>query len=186
MKKLLLILVFCGFTAAGQNQKAIRLDELKLEGPSAISLKVDTYTNDVTILVSESAAGEFKKDPLIFVQNHFDAKKFILENELRKIDFFTVTFRSASGYVNAKYDETGAMISTYQNFRDIIMPLEVAREVFRDNYGWTMVSNKHVTKTKGTETVKEVYKVKLKNGNKTKNLRLVPSQIKADRLALMD
>ena len=139
----------------------------------------------MTILVSESAAGEFKKDPLLFVQNNFDAKKFILENELRKIDFFTVTFRSASGYVNAKYDETGAIKSTYQKFRDIIMPVEINREVFRDNYGWTMVSNKHVTKTKGTETIKDVYKVKLKNGNKIKNLRLLPSRIKADRLAHM-
>ena len=186
MKRLLLILIFCGFTAAGQNQKVIRLNELKLEGPSAISLKVDTYTNDVTILVSESAAGEFKKDPLLFVQKNFDAKRFILENELRKIDFFTVSFRSTSGYVNAKFDETGAITSTYQKFRDIIMPVEINREVFRDNHGWTMVSNEPVTKTKGTETIKDVYKVKLKNGNKTKNLRLVPSQFMADRLAHLD
>ena len=75
---------------------------------------------------------------------------------------------------NNNFDGEGNLVKTYQKFTDIALPLDVRREVYMANKGWTMTQNKYVASGNGDLIEKENYKIKLENGNQKRTMKIDP------------
>lgn len=175
MKKLILFLfVLCGF-AAMQAQEVIELDEARLSfDPDAIS--VDSDLGIIKCLVKESYTGEFSENPIRFMQENFDFNEFLSAIVNRnEFDKYLVTFNSTKGFLEATYTNNGELVETKQLFKNIALPPSVRNELFLQNPGWSLASNKYLATGKSDRIDREVYKIKIQNGNKKRMVKIVPS-----------
>jgi len=176
MKKVILFLfvLCCGFTTI-QAQEVIQLDEARLSfDPEAIT--VDSELGAIRCIVKEGYTGEFSKNPIGFMKEKFDFKEF-LSAIVNKDDFdeYLVTFNSSKGFLEAIYTNDGDLVQTYQRFQDIALPPAVRNQLYLENKGWTAISNKYTASGKSDRIDREVYKIRLENGNKKRSVKIVPS-----------
>lgn len=175
MKRVILFLfVFCGF-ATMQAQQVIQLDEARLT-VDLEAITVDTDLGAIRCVVKEDYTGEFSSNPIKFMKEKFDFKEF-LSAVVNKDEFdeYLVTFSSSKGYLEAVYTNEAELVSTYQLFKDIYLPPAVRNQLYLENKGWTPISNKYVASGRGDQIDKEVYKIRLANGNKKRTVKIVPS-----------
>ncbi len=175
MKTLIVLLLLLGFMTTSQAQQITELEEAKVNfAPNAVN--VSSNLDEYTFIVKESYTGEFLENPIAFMQSNFDIDAFIasVSNEY---DEYLVTFKSSKGYLEATYDKEGNLEETSQRFKDIVLPLKVRRELYRKNKGWTMIQNKYLASGKADRIDKEVYKIKLANGNKKQKIKIDPRDI---------
>lgn len=169
MKKVLLCLLLFGFISSGHSQ--ILLKEAKVNYRPE-SMKIDPNSNNLVIKLPEKVAGEFQKDPLEYMRTQFDIQKFIVDNQDLDYDSFLVNFKSTKGYLRANFDRRGDLVSSFQKFKDVRLP-ESARLKIQEKYrDAAIVGNKYVASSKGWEISKESYIVKIKDGNKTRRVRV--------------
>lgn len=175
MKRVILFLfVLCGI-ATMKAQEVIQLDEARIN-IALEEITIDTDLNAVKFIVNESYIGEFHKNPIRFVSEKFDFIAFLdAVTNKDEFDEYLVTFKTSKGFLEALYSDEGEMVSTYQRFQDILLPSAVRNQLYLENKDWTMVSNKYVASGKSDRIDKEVYKIKLENGNKRKTVKIVPS-----------
>ncbi len=173
MKKVVLFLFLLIGMGAMQAQKVIQLREAHV-GYNPDAIVVDSDLNSVGFTVKENYIGEFHKNPIQFMKHNFDFKALLssIENA-DDFDKYLVTFKSAKGYLEAVYSKEGNLVQTQQVFKDKLLPLDLRRQVFNNYQGWTMVSNKYVASGKLDRIDKEYYKIKLENGNKSRNIKMV-------------
>lgn len=172
MKNLMLGIFFLGFVISGYSQKVIRLDEMTLR-TNAEMLRLGSEGNSILINIPETYKGEFYENPLGFAKAKFDMKEFILINQDRNFDSYDVTYKTNKGDLYVKYNKIGEMISAYQSFKDVALPHHLMMKTVKANKGYSLVGTKHVGKSKGNWAYdKEFYKIKLKNGNKSKNVKI--------------
>jgi len=171
---ILLFFVLCGI-ATMQAQEVIQLDEAKINF-AYDEIAMDSDLNSVKLIVNEAYTGEFSKNPIRFVKESFDFNAFLdAVSNKDEYDEFLVTFNTAKGFLEAHYTNEGEMVSTYQSFKNIVLPPAVRNQLYNGNKGWTMISNKYVASGKSDRIDKEVYKIRLENGNKRKSVKIVPS-----------
>ncbi len=168
MKTLILCLLLVGFISTGHSQ--IVLGESRVDY-TPYSLKVDPLTNSITVMVKEDRVGEFQKDPLAFIQDKFNIHKFIAENQEYDFDGYNVYFKTNKGLVKANYDNGGEMVSTYQRFKNIALPDDVKLEILRKYRNSQVLKNTHIVTSKGWMIDKELYKVKIQDGDRVRRLR---------------
>ncbi len=174
MKKVILILfVLCGF-ASMQAQEVIQLDEARLNfNPDAVI--VDSDLNSFRFIVKENYTGEFSQNPIEFMKQNFNFKGFLSAIvNADEFNEFTVTFTSRKGYLEAVYTNEGDLKGTRQKFVDKALPSIVRNQLYLENKGWTMVSNKYIASGNSDRVNNEVYKIKLENGNKSRRVKIVP------------
>ncbi|CAM4025724.1 hypothetical protein [Gillisia hiemivivida] len=174
MKTMLLFVILLLSMGAMQAQEVIQLGEARISyNPDAIV--VDSDLNSLSFTVKEKYNGEFSKNPIQFMKQNFDFKGLLSSLE-GSDDFyeFLVTFKSKKGYLEATYNIEGELVNTYQKFSNKTLPLDIRRQVYTQNQGWTMVSNKYVASGRFDRIDKEFYKIKLANNNKLKNIKVVP------------
>ncbi len=171
---ILLFIVLCGI-ATMKAQEVIQLDEARIDFVLD-EVTVDSEINAVKFVVKEAYTGEFHKNPIKFVREKFDFDAF-LDAVVNKDDFdeYLVTFNTRKGFLEALYSNKGDLVTTYQRFQDIVLPPAVRNELYSQNKGWTMISNKYIASGRGYEVNKEVYKIRLENGNKKKTVKITPS-----------
>ena len=172
MRTLIFSLLLIAVTSFSQAQE-IKLEEAKV-GFAPLEAKITRNGDSFVYTVNESYAGEFSKDAIGFMNANFDIDAFIAEFESGKYDTFLVTLRSSKGYLNADFDKDGNLVKTYQKFKDIALPLDIRREVYMANKGWTMTQNKYIASGRGELIENEVYKVKLEDGNQKKSIKIDP------------
>ena len=172
MRTLIFSLLLIAVTTFSQAQEITQLEEAKV-GFAPLDTEVTRNGDSFIYTVNESYAGEFSKDAIGFMQSHFDIDNFIAEFE-GDYDNYVVTLSSSKGFLNADFDKHGNLVKTYQKFKDIVLPLDVRREVYMANKGWTMTQNKYIASGRGELIEKEVYKVKLENGNSKKSIKIDP------------
>lgn len=174
MKRVILMLSLILGMSAMYGQEIIQLDEARLSfNPDAIVVNSDLGT--VKCFVKENYVGEFSKNPIQFMKQNFDFKDFLSAVlNADEFDEYVVTFNSKKGYLEAIYTNEGDLVQTLQKFNDKILPLDLRRQVYTDNKGWTMVSNKYVASGKSDQIDKEYYRIKMKNGSKSKSIKIVP------------
>lgn len=172
MRTLIFSLLLIAVTTFSQAQEITQLEEAKV-GFAPLDTEVTRSGDSFIYTVNESYAGEFSKDAIGFMQEHFDIDNFIAEFE-GDYDNYLVSLRSSKGFLNADFDKEGNLVKTYQKFKDIVLPLDVRREVYMANKGWTMTQNKYIASGRGELIEKEVYKVKLENGNSKKSIKIDP------------
>ena len=173
MKRVMIILLMFGSIGLSQAQKTEELKEATVEYIST-DMKMDPHTHAVAITIPENTYGEFKNSPLTFIEKRFSPYQMVRENENQKFDSFEVYFNIDNGYVVAKYDEEGDLLSTFQRFNDIQLP-EQARDIIMKKMGNdTQILSANMTAVSdGWDVSKEVYRVNVKNGSKTQKVKLV-------------
>ncbi len=181
MKTLIVfLLIVCGvFT--GQAQVVTQLKETKIEfAPYTIiaTSDLDTYN----VVLNEKYTGQFSNNALKFVKENFNAKKLIQSINEPGYDSYLVSFRSSKGFLNANYSKDGKLGASHQMFKDVLLPLEIRRELYTNHKGWTMVKNKYVASGNGDKLNKEIYRINLKKDNKRQNIKIIPSRIGSDRV----
>ena len=152
---------------------------------------VISFVDNNAFMVKESYAGEFSKNPIKFMNENFDIQNFISyldqkkSTDLQKSNFesYQVTFSSNKGYLEAKFSKDGELTGTAQNFKNILVPLNVRRELYTNYKGWNMVKNTYTASGKSDQIDKELYRIKLKNGNKSQIVKIVPDRMGSDIVA---
>jgi hypothetical protein len=152
---------------------------------------VDSYfDNSFSVMVDENYAGEFSKNPIEFMKENFDIQSFISfldENNtgLQKTDheYYRVTFSTNKGDLVAKFSKDGELEETSQNFKNILVPSDIRRELYRSYKGWNMVKNTYTASGEGDQIDEELYRIKLKNGNRSQIVKIVPDRMGSDIVA---
>lgn len=181
MRTLILLLLLVGWIGTSQAQQITELEEAKVIAPNTVEISSDL--DNYTFIIKENYVGEFIKNPIGFMNENFDINAFIATINNDDYDEYIVTFKSAKGYLEANFDDDGTLLKTSQRFKDIVLPLNVRRELYRNHKGWTMVQNKYLASGKGERIDREVYKIKIKNGNQSQNIKIDPRAIGASEVA---
>ncbi|HMC01439.1 MAG TPA: hypothetical protein VKN14_10440 [Flavobacteriaceae bacterium] len=85
---------------------------------------------------------------------------------------YTVVFKEANNLIENLYSHSGEILSSNQTFTDIRLPYNISSKITMEHQGWAINHVEcHIAYTQG-EPVNIVYKVKLKNGDQTKTLRI--------------
>ena len=195
MKTLIIfLLIVCGmFTGRAQ---VVQLEETKVEfAPYTVitASGLDAYE----VVLDERFKGEFSNNALKFVKENFNIKELIStlkkSSSNRAVDpllavysggyhTFIVSFRISKGNLDATYSEDGNMRYSYQTFKDVVLPLEIRRNLYANYEGWTMVKNKYVASGNGDKLDREIYRINLMKDNKRQNIKIIPSRIGSDRV----
>lgn len=158
-------------------QEVIQLDEARLTVPLE-DITVDSELGTIRCVVSEAYTGEFSSNPIRFMKEKFDFREFLSAVDNKdEFDEYLVTFKSTKGFLEAVYTNEGELVQTLQIFKDIFLPPAVRNQVYLENKGWTLVGTKYVASGKSDRIDREIYRVKLENGNKKKTVKIVPSAI---------
>lgn len=173
MKTLIFSLLLIAVTTFSQAQEITQLEEAKV-GFAPLDTKITRDGDNFSYKVSEAYTGEFSKDAIAFMKANFDINNFIAEVNNDDYDSYVITLRSSNGLLTADFDKEGNLVRTFQKFKDIVLPLDVRREVYIANKGWTMTENKYIASGRGEILEKETYKIKLENGNQKRSMKLDP------------
>ena len=173
MKNLILVLLLFGFIGTGHSQ--ILLKETKLEYRPA-SMKLDPISNSLTIAIAEKNYGQFESNPLAFVKDQFDIQKVLRDNEKENYDSYSVNFKSTKGHLLANFDEDGNLVSSFQRFKDVRLPEDARMKILQQYRDAVVLGNKHIAVSKGWDIQKEFYKIKLRDGNKTRSVKINKEQ----------
>lgn len=181
MKTLIVfLLIVCGMFT-GQAQEVTQLKETKVEFTPYTVIPTSNL-NTYEVVVKESYIGQFSKNALKFVQENFNASDLIKSINDPNYDTYLVSFRSSKGHLDATYDKDGEMRYSYQMFKDIVLPLEIRRNLYTNYEGWTMVKNKYVASGNGDKLDREIYRINIKKDNKRQNIKIIPSRIGSERV----
>jgi hypothetical protein len=116
----------------------------------------DENTFSVVRVLQEKAAG-------------YDVTKNAkFDNKMK--DSFEVVFKATNGSIKALYNRDGKIISARENFKDVVLPMEVRKRAFERNEGWKMSGNQYVSLYSNDDLTTKVYKIKLINQNNKKNV----------------
>ncbi|MDR5589813.1 hypothetical protein [Christiangramia sp. SM2212] len=180
-----LLLIAATFVGHAQEQEITQLEEAKV-GFAPLEAKITRIGDSFAYTVEEEYTGEFSEDPIAFMKSNFDINNFIAEIDGDENTSYLVTFKSSKGQLSADFNHEGDLVRTYQKFKDIALPLDVRREVYMSNKGWNMTSNKYIASGDGDLIEKEVYKIKLENGNQKRNIKLDPRSVAKSTVAFND
>jgi len=190
MKKLIFysLLLLCFVSVKAQEVTQLKTTTITFE---PIGFDVVSNLDNYSFIVKENYVGEFSKNPIKFMKENFDIKSFITyldgrkSTNLRKTDYesYGVTFSSSKGYLEAKFSKDGELTETSQTFNNILVPLNVRRELYTSYKGWNMVKNTYTASGKSDQIDKELYRIKLKNGNKSQTVKIVPDRTGSDIVA---
>lgn len=171
MKTLIISAFLCLSVTILSAQEIMELDATELTY-SPLHKSITQNGDSFTYNVSERFNGQFAEDPIAFMNAHFDIQKVIDASENENYDSYVVTFKSNNGYFQADFDDKGKLLKTSQNFKNVILPLELRQDMHKTYKGWTLVKTKYNAKTKGDLLVKALYRVKLENGRQRQNLKI--------------
>ena len=169
MKKLILSLLFLGFISTAQTQ--ILLDEARVDY-SPISMKLDPGTNMLVYTLQEKSAGEFHRDPLAFAKKEFNSIQFVQENQDANLDFYKVKFKSSKGHLTAHYNKRGELVSSYQIFKNVVIPEEARLQIIEKYKGCSFLKSSYAATSKGWELKKQHYRVQIKDGDKVHRIKI--------------
>lgn len=184
MKNIIIIVLLLSFSSSGQSQQMMRMDELHFNGKTSASLKFNPYTNFSLFKIREAHAGQFRSHPLNFVQENFDIHKYIEANKVFENETYRISFSSKSGFINVTYNNKGKIMSTHQEFRNVFIPKAKLDEIKKTYPGWSVVNNKRIDSSNKEKYLESYYKIRIKNGNMTKIVKLTAAPVADQKLAL--
>jgi len=173
--------------------KAQEVTQLEATTVTLVSDGISYLDNNVFI-VRENYAGELSENPVKFMKENFDIQSYISYLDLKKsTDFqkshkesYEVLFSTNKGDLVAKFSKDGELIETSQNFKNILVPSNIRKELYANYKGWNMVKNTYTASGEGDQIDKELYRIKLKNGNKSQIVKIVPDRMGSDVVVVRD
>ncbi len=158
------------FTITTQAQHVIELQEAILIAPN--STQISSQEDNFTFTVTEKYGQEFSKDPIAFQRRNFNILEYINHFKGRDYNTFYVILKSSNGLLKVQYDKNGKLLRNSQWFSDVELPGKIMRQLQKEHNGWVMTQNKSFSKGKGAMTQKIVYRIKLKNGDETRRIKI--------------
>ena len=171
MRTLFIYLVLIVWAGVMQAQEITELKEAKV-GFAPLSSEVTQNGDSYSFKVNEAFTGEFENDAIGFMNAYFDIDNFIASVEDKNYIAYQVSFVSRKGQLVADFDQEGNLKKTSQRFKNILLPAELREELYRDHAGWTMVKNVRRSHGKNGLVEKDIYRIKLKNGNNSKIVKI--------------
>lgn len=182
MKTLVVILIVLNISFASRGQAVTELEETTIEA-SPIVLAETNFPNEYRYTIKEGYAKEFAKNPIAFMESYFDIYSFIEEVKDKNYHSYLVRFSNEKGFLEADYSKNGDLRRTRQKFKNSFMPQHVRNELFRQTKGWSMVKNSYKGRGKGNLLDKELYRIKVVKGDKSKIVKIDPKKLSEDRVA---
>lgn len=171
MKTLIFYLVLMLLTGITNAQEITELKEARVNF-APFSSEVVRSGDNFTFKVSETFAGEFEEDPLLFLHKNFKVNNLLSEIRENNFKYIYVTLISSKGNLEADFNNKGELVRTSSRFKNVVLPRNLIHELYRDHKGWAMVKNVHITRGREGMVDEEIYKIKLKNGKERKNIIL--------------
>ena len=152
MKKFVIGLLIMGLTSPMFSQ-VVRLSDVEI---TAVNYKylntVDTEDTDATVkMLQEKVAMYDLKNSELYSDDYYN---------------YEVIFYIPDGRIVAAYDKDGKIIRTIEKFENVKLPKAVRESVFTRYPGWVLTKDIYRV-TYHEDKAKKVYKVILKNGDKT-------------------
>lgn len=169
MKNLILCLLLVCFFSTGHSQ--ILLKEAKVNYQPE-SMKIDQNSSSLVVTIPEKIAGQFQKDPLEFMKTQFDIQKLVTDNKKENYRSYLINFKSKKGYLAAKFNRKGDLVSSHQKFRNIKLPESARLQILEKHRDAAILGNKYYASTKGWNVHKSYYKVKINDGKKIRRVRI--------------
>ena len=182
MKTLVVILMLASFSFNSHAQLITELEETRVAF-SPFSLTETNNPDEFRYKVRADFADEFMKNPMAFMESYFDISKFIEQVANRNYDSYLVRFSTEKGFLEANYSKEGNLKRTRQIFKNIVLPFAVRNELWKQSKGWRMVKNNYIAKGKGHILDKEIYRIKVVNGNQSKIIKIDPRNLKEGPVA---
>lgn len=171
MKTLILLMVLV-LTMTTQAQDVIEPKEANLIAPN--SAKILTQGNQQSFTVTEKARKEFSLDPIAFQRKNFDIQEYMNRFKDKNLDTYYVIFKSSNGRLEVQFDKNGKLTKNSQWFSNVDLPRDIKYQLHNEHKGWVMIKNKYFSKGREGMTEKTIYRIKLKNGNKTRQIKISP------------
>ncbi len=171
MKTLIITLMLSLTALVIKAQEITVLDEARLYY-APVNAQVVQDGDSYTYKVRENQGRQFARDPIAFMKANFDIQNFIDHTAPKKYHTYVVTFKSDDGSLIADFDRYGKLLQTRQQFKNVILPANLRRDLYQNFEGYTLTKTKYSARTKGEILAKAVYKVRLENGSQKENLKL--------------
>lgn len=169
MKTLVLGLLFLGLTNLTFSQNEIASTDVNSE------IKFKTPKTDPINLsyINSFASEDISKRILSFqkVSADYDIKTDPVYTP-NKPSTYTVIFKESNNKIENLYSHSGEILSSNQTYSEIRLPQAISYKIAKEYSGWTVNDIACTIKYTKGETLNIVYKVKLKNGNHTKTLKI--------------
>ncbi|MFN4764020.1 hypothetical protein ACKGJN_12905 [Gillisia sp. Q332] len=173
MKPMMILLLILCWIGNVEAQVVTQLDEARVTFSPEVRIVTDL--DNVELSVKESYEGQFSENPIRFMQENFDIDELLSVIDTEDFDEIEVSFINRKGYLKATFDNDGDLVETYQNFKNILLPSNVREQLYNENKGWSMTKNKYVASGKGSIIDKQKYRIRLSNGDKNKNITIIPA-----------
>ena len=161
MKKLILGLFIFGLTTQvfAQVTKVEQLSEVVV---TAVNYKYLNQTDNkdaaVPVKLLERKAAAYDIQAQDFYQDDFD--------------YYTVSFHIPDGKLVAVYNPEGKILRTIEKYNDIRLPEAVSQSLTDRFPNWVATSDVYRIVYREDRGAKKVYKLKLKNGDKTMRVKM--------------
>ena len=176
MKTFILLMLVFGMSTV--HAQVIELEPANVEF-KALKLVATPDASGLHLLVKENYRNEFLNNPIRFMESNFDISMI----DISGFDEVEVKFVSSKGYLKATFDDNGKLLKTYQRFENIVLPLAIRSQLYTENQGWTMVSNKYTANGKENRIHKELYQIKMEKGKESRRVKIRPSIDSEGRVA---
>ena len=161
MKKLILGLFIFGLTTQvfAQVTKVEQLSEVVVTPVNYKYLnQTDNKDAAVPVKLLERKAAAYDIQSQDFYQDDYD--------------FYSVSFHIPDGKLVAVYNPEGKILRTIEKFNDVRLPEAVSKSLTNRFPNWEAVSDVYRITYKENRGAKKIYKLKLKNGNKTMRVKM--------------
>jgi len=145
-----------------KEKKGDKMEKVPTETP--IELNEEYMTK-----VHENASQEEVKflSGIVAQWNVRESSKF----EARRVPFVTV-FKSNKGFAKVTYDSQGRVIQVEKRLKNVVLPSQIAKVVFKRYPNWTIVQNKFSLSYKQGFDLDKTYELTIVNDNKKKRIRV--------------
>jgi len=160
MKKLMIGLLVLGLTtqAFAQITKVEKLSEVVVVAVNYKYLnQVDSQEAAVPVELLQRKVATFDLKNSDFYQDDYD--------------IYTVSFYIPEGKILAAYDKDGNILRTIEKFKDITLPMSVAKSVTKRFPGWTISKDVYLVNYHHKKGVDKKYKLTLENGDKRMRIK---------------
>jgi hypothetical protein len=138
---------------------------------------------DYIFKVEEKYAGEFEEDPVAFLEKHCNIEAFLDLVRDDKNRHYQLEIKSTKGKMKAKYCKEGNLLMLSYRLKDVLLPIDLQKEVYRQYKGWNMTRNVHVAKGRKGIVQEEYYKIRLEKGDEVQNLKIAVNDSEAVEVA---
>ena len=161
MKKLILGVFIFGLTTQLFSQ-VTKVEELSEVVVTAVNYKylnqIDNKDAAIPVKVLQRKAAAYDVQAQDYYEDDFD--------------FYTVSFHIPDGKLVAVYNPEGKILRTIERFDNVRLPEAVSRSLAERFPKWEPVKDMYRITYKDDRGAKKVYKLKLKNGDKTMRVKM--------------